>query len=150
MDNVSKILRDLKAEGKILFYKREANMLMSKETYGDFLIIFNTGYVLFLECKSGIHHSIGNITGKEGQVNLNQALKNSQFSNHIYIIGYNFKNPKGNESKEQYFIIDDINKVIQKDNNSVKYDDIFKNSIKKDIDLEILLRMYLSEYTSLD
>lgn len=151
MDETSKSLKKLKEANLIYSFYRQPNIPPSisgmKKTFGDHLVITMNGFVIFIEAKSGIHHSINNVFEEKQrhQIELNQKLLYSAHSKHIYLFGFYFRNPRISDTFK-YFITLDIKRLVEDNKKAINYKDLIENigtNTMADNNLDnLLLRFY--------
>jgi hypothetical protein len=124
-DLLSKTLRQMRNEEKILYYYRVPNLKMANPVFGDFLIILKDGFSLYLEAKSTHSNSFDNVFGNNdvenhkvqcGQNEFNEKMKKTgeKYSCHRYIFGKLEKSCRNGDKTQieegyRYFIVYDIN-----------------------------------------
>lgn len=139
MYEIEKNLEKFRKEYFLYSYFRVPNQKFRTKVFGDFLMILNNGFSVYVEAKSTKNKTITNIFGDSQleQVDLNQKLINSNFSRHIYILGFYFENPT------KYFYIEDILSI--KNGMSVSYKKI---NIEESLNLEKILLDCITKFDS--
>lgn len=119
MDELSKTLKE-SVNKNIIFYKyRFPNMPATSNFIGDFVVVLNSGYTIYIECKKTESNNVVGINNenKKHQVMFNQYLKDKEHSKHVYVFGYYKFNKKGLRKFKyysNYYLIKDITPFLNK------------------------------------